>query len=164
MRFFLIEKHQSTVATPEELVKEACCHESGQPNEKSPRKICWDYPKYESQRQFVFNWFDDYQPTGGGFSYYITDIKVCWSAWTKVLGITRRIFFELKRELLLGRRSALHGVSAERGRHKLSGEVLCRKLRLHAKLVSLASYLFQQKSEGVSGVSRDNSIHRTDEM
>lgn len=122
MRFFLIEKHQSTVATPEELVKGACCHETFclkkllavSQMKKARENFCWDYPKYESQRQFVFNWFDDYQPTGGDFSYYISDIKVCWSAWTKVLGITRRRFFELKRELLLGRRSALHGVCLER--------------------------------------------------
>ena len=84
MQFFLIEKHQLTVATPEELVKEACCHETFclkkllavSQMKKARENFCWDYPKYESQRQFVFNWFDDYQPTGGVFSYYISDIKV----------------------------------------------------------------------------------------
>lgn len=119
VRFFLIGKHRSTVATPEELVKEACCHETFclkkllavSQMKKARENFCRDYPTYESQRQFVFNWFDDYQPTAGVFSYYISGIKVCWSAWTKVLGITRRRFFELKREFLLGRRSALHGAS-----------------------------------------------------
>ncbi|XP_068692051.1 uncharacterized protein [Montipora foliosa] len=112
-------KHRSTVSTPEELTKETCCQEtfclqkllSVSQMKKSRENFCHDYPTYELQRQFLFNWLDDNQPTAGVFRYYISGIKVCWSAWTKVLGFTRRRFFELKREFLLGRRSARHGAS-----------------------------------------------------
>ena len=78
---------------------------------KAREHFCQDYLTYELQRQFLFNWLDDNQPTAGVFRYYISGIKVCWSAWTKVLGITCRRFFELKREFLLGRRCACHGAS-----------------------------------------------------
>lgn len=49
------------------------------------------------------------QPTE--FAFTISGINVCWSAWTKVLGITQRRFFGLKRDFLLGRRSEEHGAS-----------------------------------------------------
>ena len=78
---------------------------------KAREHFCQDYLTYKLQRQFLFNWLNDNQPTAGVFRYYISGIKVCWSAWTKVLGITRRRFFELKREFLLGRRCACHGAS-----------------------------------------------------
>ena len=66
---------------------------------------------YEKQRKYVFNWLENNQPTEVEFGYTISGIKVCWSAWMKVLSITRRRFFGLKRDFPLGRHSEQHGPS-----------------------------------------------------
>lgn len=117
--FLFTGKHRSTVTAPEQLIHEPCCSENSclqkllsvSQLKKTRENFCRDYPNYGLQRQFIFNWLDGNQPTEGEFSYSISGITVCWSAWTKTLGITRRRFFELKREYLLGRRSAWHGAS-----------------------------------------------------
>ena len=78
---------------------------------KARDTFCQDYGSYESQRQYIFNWLDQNQPSIGVFVFFISGLRVCWSAWTKVLGITERRFFQLKREYLLGRRNSVHGGS-----------------------------------------------------
>lgn len=78
---------------------------------RARENFCQEHSNYEKQRKFILNWFYNNQPSSGEFAYTISGISVCWSAWTKVLGITRRRFFELKRDFLLGRRNAQHGAS-----------------------------------------------------
>lgn len=114
-----IGKHRSTVSSPEQLVAEICCTEksclqkllSFSQIQRARELFCQEYPTYEKQRKYVLNWFESNQPEDGVFAYTISGINVCWSAWTKVLGITRRRFFELKKDFLLGRRSEQHGAS-----------------------------------------------------
>ena len=70
-----------------------------------------DNPTYALQRKFILNWFDDNQPSAGEFVYSIAGVKVCWKAWTLVLGITERRYFMLKRDYQEGRRDPAHGLS-----------------------------------------------------
>ena len=76
---------------------------------KAREAFCQDYPTYASQRQYILNWFDRNQPTTAEFTFSISGYQVCWNAFVKVLGITERRFFELKKDFLMGRRSAEHG-------------------------------------------------------
>ena len=114
-----VGKHRSTVLKPENLPQRNCCAENqclqkvlsvGQ-MKKACENFCQDNSTYESQRRYIFNWLDQNQPTVGEFAYYISRLRVCWNAWTKVLGITQRRFFQLKKEYLLGRCSSQHGAS-----------------------------------------------------
>ena len=114
-----VGKHRSTVLKPENLPQGNCCAENqclqkvlsvGQ-MKKACENFCQDNSTYESQRRYIFNWLDQNQPTVGEFAYYISGLRVCWNAWTKVLGITQRRFFQLKKEYLLGRCSSQHGAS-----------------------------------------------------
>ena len=76
---------------------------------KSRENFSRDNPTYGMQRQYILNWLDENQPTEGEFTYRVSGIDVCWSAWIKTLGITQRRFFALKREFLMGRRTGEHG-------------------------------------------------------
>ena len=76
---------------------------------KAREVFCQDYPTYASQRQYILNWFERNQPTTAEFTFSISGYQVCWNAFVKVLGITERRFFELKKDFLMGRRSAEHG-------------------------------------------------------
>ena len=114
-----IGKHRSTISSPKQLTEEKCCTQkrclqkvlSISQMTRARENFCQEYPTYEKQRKYVFNWLENNQPTGGEFTYTISGINVCWSAWMKVLGISRRRFFELKRDFLLGRRSEQHGAA-----------------------------------------------------
>ena len=99
-----VGKHASTVLKPENLSQGNCCAENqclqkvlpvGQ-MKKARENFCQDNSTYESQRRYIFNWLDQNQPTVGEFAYYISGLRVCWNAWTKVLGITQRRFFQLE--------------------------------------------------------------------
>ena len=115
----VIGKHRSSISSPEQLLEENCCTQrkclqkllSISQMRRARENFCQEHSNYEKQRKFILNWFDNNQPSSGEFAYTISGISVCWSAWTKVLGITRRRFFELKRDFLLGRRNEQHGAS-----------------------------------------------------
>jgi len=68
-----------------------------------------DCPTYELQRKMILDWFDNNQPERGTFTYTISGLPVCWSAWTRTLGITIRRFYNLKADYLKGRVSEKHG-------------------------------------------------------
>ena len=114
-----IGKHRSTISSPEQLTEENCCTQkkclqtllSISQMKRARENFCQEYSTYEKQRKFILNWFENNQPTSGEFAYTISGINVCWSAWITVLGITRRRFFELKRDFLNGRRNERHGAA-----------------------------------------------------
>lgn len=118
MTLSVIGKHRSTISSPEQLLEENCCTErkclqkllSISQMRRARENFCQEHSTYEKQRKFILNWLDNNQPSSGEFAYTISGINACWSAWTKVLGITRR-FFELKRDFFLGWRNEQHGAS-----------------------------------------------------
>lgn len=119
MTLSVIGKHRSTISSPEQLLEENCCTErkclqkllSISQMRRARENFCQEHSTYEKQRKFILNWLDNNQPSSGEFAYTISGINACWSAWTKVLGITRRRFFELKQDFFLGRRNEQHGAS-----------------------------------------------------
>ena len=103
--------------TPEQLPLQNCCSErrclanvlSIAQMRKAREIFCQNHPTYDSQRQFILDWLDSNQPTKGEFVFYISGLQVCWNAFIKVLGITERRFFGLKRDYLNERQSGIHG-------------------------------------------------------
>lgn len=77
--------------------------------QKVRETFCQNHPTYNSQRQFILNWLNSNQLTKGEFSFYISGLQVCCNAFIKVLGVTERRFFGLKRDYLNGRRSGING-------------------------------------------------------
>ena len=69
------------------------------------------FPTYEEQRQFLIDWFTTHEYTPGEFSYEISGIPTCCTAWRNVLGITQRTFHRLKTEFKHGLRVADHGAT-----------------------------------------------------
>ena len=99
------------MSKPENLPQNKCCTENRCLQDKlslgQVKKACENIGKdnsmYKSPRQYICNWLHQNQPTVSEFVFYISGLQVCWNAWTKVLGITQRYFFQLKKEYLLGK-------------------------------------------------------------
>lgn len=116
--FFLLARRRDSVKDPKSLSAASCCSvncisvklDEAQ-RVKARELFRFKNPTYRHQRDFIFNWFEDNQPTPGEFTYSIMGVSVCWKTWILVLGIPRSTFFNWKSDFLKGRVNPDHGAS-----------------------------------------------------